>query len=566
MSDTPSIFGGASPGSPGALQTKARVDPRHYERYEHRYNNRSDLYTKLGMMLKQPDLHADVELKSALKSLRNPVHRVVEFYATVLLSGTAEEALPLRTSEEGSSAGDPRNGNLARAIKLIWAWSNLDQRKQVLKRYVAIYGQCFIKVVSPRDASRVHFQLIKPASVTDFDKDDRGNITYMRLDSPFEKEEGQPPRRVKKVHTEIWRKVTKDKGSPGYYRTWERASLEDSSTDTVPTERALGTPATSYELSTRRGLDSGTLGFDFVPFVDVSAMDTGEKRPKPIYEHALALIDEQNRMATRHHDLLFRYNKPFKAVQGIGNDASGRPIAPPQIGNLGGDTRSVAPPEPPRSAGFAAHLLGDSRDDLSLGGDILFGLPGNAQLTDVTPNLNFEAARSAILDMATELREELPELIYYELKDRSELSGRAIRLLLAGAVDRASEMRANIQTVIIKADKMALTIAQVRGLPGFGPSQIGTYNRGEGFRHEFEPTDILPVSELEKEETRARKIENAQKLVTLGLTREQAMKEVGLNLGVAPEDSGTGEDFGGDELTRAAAALAKRMAPPSESP
>jgi hypothetical protein len=517
-------------GRTEVFATQPRSHPKRYRRYEHYYRNEADVYTKLGQALKQPQSF-DAPLKSAIKALRNPVHRVVEFYATVILTGTAKEAFPLGGTDEA----------LARAIYLVWAWSNLDQRKQVLKRYTGIYGQSFIKVVSPKDAQRVHYQLMTPQPISDFEKDDRGNLVYVRIDSPFEKEEGQPPKRVKKVHTEVWRKGTKDKS--GYYRTWERP--EDVSEDTVPTEKSLGNPKVSRELSEARTKDS--LGFDFVPFVDISAMDTGEKRPRPAYEHALPLVDENNRMATRLHDLLFRYNKPFKAVQGIGNDTSGRPMPPPQV-----------QPQTQQFAGHTAHLLGEAGDDLSLGGDILFGLPGNAQLADVTPRLDFEAARNAILDMAVELREELPELLYYIAQERAQLSGRALRLLLAGAVDRASEMRANIHAGLIKANKMALTIAQVRGFPGFGSAQIGTYRRGEGFEHQIEPTEILPLSELEREEVRSRKIQNAAALISLGVKREDAMKEVGLEAGELESEPEGG--VAQDELSRAAAALSRQFA------
>lgn len=530
------VFG----NSVGPVLTQPRIHPRVYRNREHRYNNDADVYTKLGVALKLGTQGiTEAELKSAVKTLRNPIHRVVEFYATTILTGTAEQAFPLDSTEEA----------LTRAIKLVWAWSNLDQRKQVLKRYTGIYGQSFIKVVSPKEANRVHLQVMKPQPVTDFEKDDRGNLVYIRLDSPFEKEEGNPPRKVKKVRTEIWRKGTSEKATPGYYRVWERDA--DGAEDTVVREKSFRASdrTVNLELSTVRSQDS--LGFDFVPFVDVCAMDTGEKRPKPIYDHALPLIDEQNRMATRLHDLLFRYNKPFKAVQGIGNDAQNRPLAPPKIHGAPGEAATAT------LGGHAAHLLGDqSKDDLSLGGDILFGLPGNAQLVDVTPQLDFDAARNAILDMANELREELPELIYYATTDKAQLSGRALRLLLAGAVDRATEMRANIQAALIKANKMALTIAQVRGFAGFGEAQIGTYQNGEGFRHEFEETEILPLSDSEREEVRTLKIANAQALMGLGVKREAAMKEVRLDVGELEAEPEGGA--GGDDLKRAAAILASR--------
>lgn len=528
------VFGTSAAG----VKTQARIHPRVYRNREHRYYNDPDVYTKLGIALKTPKLPS-VEIESAIKTLRNPIHRVVEFYATVILQGTDEQAFPLEASQ----------GALKDALKLIGQWSNMSQRKQLLKRYTGIYGQTFLKVVAPKEAKRVQLQVLKPEPFTDFAKDDYGNINYVRLDFPFERDN------IKKYKTEVWRKGAKNERGvlkPGYYRVWEWDAL--GSEDTVLHEDGMKDPrvkkVVNLELSTANSKDS--MGFDFVPFVDVAAQDSGEKRPRPIYEHSLPLVDERNKMCTRQHDLLFRYNKPVRAVQGIGNDASGRPLAPPKLESQG-PTGTIP------FAGSVAHLMeAGSRDDLTLGGDLLFGLPGNAQVADITPNLNFEAARNAILDMASELREELPELIYYATAEKSQLSGVALRMLLAGAIDRAAEMRANIYAGRIKANKMALSIGQVRGLSQF--RGIGSYDDGEGFEHEYEETEILPLSELEKEAVRKAKIESAAQLAALGVPKKKALEEVGLD-GLPIEENPEGEEGGpaGDEITRAAEMLAARM-------
>lgn len=537
------VLGVAPPpfsGAQGRYRTQARPDPKIYERYEKRYENPDNLYSELGQQLKNITARhlADSKLKSAIKTLRNPVHRIVEFYATVILTGTDKQAFPVANLDSTSP--------LAKAIWLVWQWSNFSQQKQLIKRWTAIYGQMFIQVYTPND-SRVNFNLIKPATVTDFGRDERGNITYIRMDTNFTKVEGGPPQEVNKTRTEIWRKEGKN-GSPGYYRVWERA--QDTSATTVMHEDSLsaGDLVTDLELSTQRPTaDNDSLGFDFVPFVEIVAQATGQNRPVPVYHHALPLIDEQNKMATRLHDLLFRFNKPVKAIQGIGNDRQGRPMAAPRVEGQP-ENRDIVP-----FGGELASLLSGAKDDLTLDGDIMYGLPGNAQMVDVTPNIQYSDARNELLDQAEELAQESPELIYYNVKDKAQLSGTAIRKLIAGAIDRATEMRSNIENAVIKADKMALSIAQARGLPGFSVQEIGQYNNGDGFEHEFEEREILPLSDDELENTRKIKIANAAALVALGVETEAAMKTVGL------DTDGLSLSASRDAVAAAAQALASRQ-------
>lgn len=517
--------GNATPAS------QARVHPKHYQRYYHYYRNKGDMYTRLQMGLEHKITRGgglDGELRSAIKSLRNPVHRVCEFYATTMLVGTARQAFPL-----GEGDRPVRD-----AVQKFWRWSNLDVRKQVLKRWLAIYGHLMIKVFSLPGVPRVQMQLIKPEHITDFDKDDRGNIVYVRLDIPYTDPELQitRPDAPRRVHTEIWRRASRDGKREGYCKIWQRDA--DAAEDTVVHESRLpDQPDQVIRLvaGNPENGDSKVAGFDFVPFVDVVAQDVGEKRPEPIYDHALGQVNEIAKMVTRYHDLLFLYNKPHRAIQGIGNDPSGRPLAPPEV-------KSRAPQPSAATSqifgGERATLL-DAQDgfDLTLGGDIMFGLPGNAVIADITPNLNYVAMKDALLLAADEMEQELPELLYFKTLDKAEISGRALRLIMAGAIDRTFEMRSNIENTMLALDKMALTIGQVNRLQGFDANTIGTYNNGDGFYHEFEDREILAISDLENEELRGRRIANAVALMQLGIPQERAFAEVGLRNMQLPDEA-----------------------------
>ncbi len=282
----PGVFG---VDDSGVKRLKSKRHGKIYRRYWNYYKNNSQLYTDLGIGLETKisstlDTDQKRELRSSIKTLRTPIHRVCEFYATTMLIGTAKQAIPLTDTDE----------KLKEAIYKVWRWSNLDVRKQVLKRWLGIYGQVFIKVNSPVGQDRVWHQIIKPEYVTDSEKDDRGHIVYMRLDIPFDDAERElaGDKNAKRIHTEIWRKFTTNKAGvvrPGYFRVWDRD--RDTSEDTVVDEPSLGVPVTELSL-TEDAPTKTNFGFDFVPFVDLPAMDTGDKWPSPVCDHALPLVDE----------------------------------------------------------------------------------------------------------------------------------------------------------------------------------------------------------------------------------------------------------------------------------
>jgi hypothetical protein len=570
--------------------TVSRSEAQKYEEYEKWYKNKDGLFTALGKFVGSvPGLsesritlaNKDVKVRSSVENLRNPVHRTVEFYATTLLSGAMEEMLKVaeRGSEEDDSAetkdasgdGEEADG-LKEAVEQILEWSTLDQRKQVAKRHLALYGQLFIKVVKPEMKDHCYLQLIKPEHVTDLDTDERDNVTYIRVDTPDVRrsEDGQ----TRKIWvTEIWRKSDGEK--PGYALFGES---ERTTSASVPSEKRVAEKGKRVELGASPSGSGSGYRFDFVPFVCVNAADTGEKRPDPVYAHGLHLIAWTCREATRLSDLIFRFNKAFKVIGGMGNDAQNRPLPPPKPGNvrdLGQMHREQeqAAEHTVPFGGSRASLLSRENEDISIEGIAVVGLPGNAQMFDATPNINYEAARVWINDHIREVYEELPELLYYAIESRANQSNAALRTLIAGALSRAEEMQANLVTGLVKATKMALTVAQLANLKGFEAGKIGTYKDG-GFDFSIEPPEILPLTEEEEQRAESGKLTNAQSLMAilgqLGVSAEDQQRVILTELGhenliesagePAPASAGFAEGQPtSDELAASRQALAARL-------
>ena len=377
-----------------------------------------------------------------MKPLRNPAKRTVEFHVTHIWPGLLEKALPIVTE----------NPRIIEPIHQVWRWSNWGVKKQLAARWFALFGDWFCKVATSSDpitgkVVRVYLQNLKPEMVTDFEVDERGNVTYIRLDIPIT---ATTINNMSTYHTEVW-----DKTGVKIY-----VNHRDPSTPV----KQLGPPVTSMPLM--------AFGIDFVPFVHASFMDVGEKRGVGVFTLALDKIDEANRMATRLHQMIFRYNRPTVAIMANAVDPAGRPLPAPKLEST--------------SAGRTE----EHDDDVK-------SFPGNSKMEYLVANLNYQAHLDVINAQMRELEEDLPELSYYRQKELgSGISGRAVRLLLSQAVDRTIEARGNIETALVRADMIALTLGVKAGLF----TDIGDYNAGD-FEHHFAEREVIAFSAQEQAET-----------------------------------------------------------------
>lgn len=391
----------------------------------------------------------------AMMGLRNPAHRVVEFYVSKLWPGKLPGALPIVMA----------NKKAAKAIEQVWTWSNWGANKQVACRWLATYGDWFVKVATKAGADggveQVYLQQIKPTYVVDFEADHRGYLTMVRFDVPQEKVvEGV---KVSTMLTEVWDKQTQA------YQVWEHKREKGTAL------RELG------QAKETRSFDE--FGIDFVPVVHGKFVDVGDKRGLGAFTHALDKIDETNRMATRLHQMLFRYNKAVWALKANAVDGSGRPLPPPRLG---------------------------TSDSQEIGDDELFKLPGNSSLEAMVPDIKYEAALAILQAQMQELEADLPEMAYYRLRElKGELSGRAVRMLLSDAVDRVLETRGNAETALARANAMALTIGQNLGLF----SGLGSYEAGD-FEHSFGERPVIELTDMEEAEAVRNETESGVPLVT----------------------------------------------------
>ena len=414
-----------------------------------RYYRNNGLYDALAQILRVNGIWMQ-----GMKPLRNPANRAVEFHVSHLWPGTLPKAMPISVKKE-------RPGVQA-AIMQVWEWSNWSNEKQLTARKFANLGDLFIKVPTHLgirgEVTQVFLQMLEPANVIDFRKDARGFLTYIRIDTFKIRTTEAGSEQI--VRTEIWDKSTNS------YRIYEHDKGKGAGL------RELGEPTINKPI-----LEA--FGFDFLPFVHAKFRDIGSERGDNCYMHALDKIDEANMMATRLHQILFRYNKPTTVVMANSVDDSGRPLPPPTIEDRTGES--------------------DESEAMKVGDEDVWELPGYSKLEHLVPNLQYGEALNILNGQMTELESDLPEILYYQLKEKGEMSGKALQTLLAGAIDRALEARGNAEAALIRAHQMALTIGQLRGLKGFEESVIGTFENGD-FVHSFLERDVIPLSKQDQSE------------------------------------------------------------------
>lgn len=433
------------------------------------YYHSTDLYDSLAAVAR-----ANNEWAPAMKGLRNPAHRVVEFYVAHLWPDEFKLVTPQRDGEATDAA------TLQGLVERVWQWSNWDARRRLAARWFANLGDLFIKVVSVPAGPKVYFQLIDPEHVIDFETDERGFLTYLHIEVARVVRTGQDSKEV--VHTEIWDK------SDDTFRRWER--------DRHLAVEQLGTPAEERPLS--------YFGIDFIPVVHAMFQDVGNPRGAAAFTHALDKIDEANMQATRLHQMLYRHNDATWALQANGMDATGRPLPPPNITGSDG-----------RKADSGTVTVGDTK---------FVRLPGMATLVPLVPDINYADALAVLNAQLQELEQDLPELAFHRVREKGDISGRAARIMMTDAIDKILEARGNAMQALVRADQMALTMGKAIGIQDFGA--LGEFDDGS-LDHHFEPRDAIAISETERWEMEQAKADAAKAQQESGISVEETLRARG---------------------------------------
>lgn len=486
------VFGGTAEADlrpvPSASSFSRARSPREYYNLFRAYYYSNRLYENISAVLRERDL-----IPPATLPLRNPTRAAVNFYRATVWPGSHPEALPLRSD----------NGQIEEPIRQVHEWSNLAFRRQVAVTWAGMLGDVWGKV-EQLDDGRPTIRFMEPDWFVDYEEDFRGVLRYVRVDIPkVELDARGVERHV--TRTETWNK------SSGLYRYWEHTRGFGCALD------RLGRPDVEEPIE--------SFGFDFIPYKRLPFHDSGDDRGLPAIAFSLDKIDEANRMATRLHQMLFRYNRPYIIVKANATDKTGRPARAPRLGDADGNA------------------------EMSSDGDSIWYVPGMADVAFAIPNIRYADALEVLRDHLVSLEDmDLPELRYTRLRD-SGLSGRAIAYLLSGAIDNARSVRGNMEAGLIQLEDMALSVGAAAGIF----RNIGEYERGD-FRHWYEERGVLPLSELDEADVEKAQAETAEIRQRTGWSVRETLRRQGLSereIDQMIEETETTDDQIGGALIRA---------------
>jgi len=113
-----------------------------------------------------------------IAGLYNPVANVVDLYLNVF-GGNFGDEIQVEPTGNATPA-------LVNVIGQIWRWSNLSVEKQPLCRYAATHGNVGLRIVARNDPDltkrRVYLKPEHPRIIRDLERDERGNITAIQLE------------------------------------------------------------------------------------------------------------------------------------------------------------------------------------------------------------------------------------------------------------------------------------------------------------------------------------------------------------------------------------------------
>lgn len=426
------------------------------------------------------------------RGLRNPSHAVVEYFVSTVWPRNLNDAFPFEYPPEFTLEHIKR---LERNVHKLWLNSNWAVKKSLYIRRQAMLGDAVIKIATNQKSAndkptRVFFRHIHPMYVTEFDVDERDYLTYIRIDVP--KSRRTATGKVEQfTEVEVWDKER------GRFRVWH--------TDlgfAAPYE-ALGPP--------RIDDDMEAYGVDFIPFVHAKFKDDGRRRGLSALTPAVSKILEADRMATRMSDMLFRFNRPEKALVSNHLDPRGFPMPAPKL------------PEP------------DEFDEVTMGNERWYRFPSGWSPQNLVAAVDYRSLLDAINAQVESNRlTDFPSLTYYMLAEIGrDLSGKALRYMLTPAISQTVEARANSDWTLVRANQMGIHVMKQNGLLEDG-ADVGSYDQGD-YEHWFGDRPVISLSEDEQVSIRKTKAEASAARRAYGVTMRQLLLEDGFTEAEAEE-------------------------------
>lgn len=214
-------------------------------------------------------LKSNSDLYKYVRSVYNPVYRLVEAYTAKVYGGSLDFEDLSRGSIPVTMASDP----LKEAISQLWLWSNWGTQKSLYVRYGAQLGDVAIKIVDEPDKEKVRMEVMHPGKIKEVEFDAVGNVK----DVTIEYERCEPDGKTWVVYKEVIDQNTFSFFKAG--KPWDYVE-----------NRANG-PNSEYDNP-----------YGFVPIVIVKHKDVGQLWGANSFHAQIGKIDELNDAASLLND------------------------------------------------------------------------------------------------------------------------------------------------------------------------------------------------------------------------------------------------------------------------
>lgn len=381
-----------------------------YYIYDAYYNNTA--YSTISGIAST--LKAEHDLYHAIRSIYNPVQRLVDWYGVKIYPGR----LDTESADSGAIPIITDNDALNDAIIALWEASQWQSEKSLFVRYGAKFGDSFIKVVDDPDEEDVWIEALDPRKVTHAYKNARNEIIecvieYIQQDLNKRDSNGIPE---EYLYSEHW---TLDKVTT--YRDGEKYAFNTN---------ALGEPVSEWDND-----------YGFIPVYHCRHRNNGDSFGVNAFFAQHGKIDEVNDLAS------------------MVNDGIRKSINFPVV------VRNV----PPESIKFVANR--DGIPILHISGTDVGADP-------LMPNINVADAIVNINNQLDELENDLPELTLARTNSDNPPTATEVRTNAQAAIDRVLDIAPNYDTTLIAAQKAAVAIGGMRGYAPYRGFNLNSLDNG----------------------------------------------------------------------------------------
>jgi hypothetical protein len=458
-------------------------------------------------------LRAAFGLYFAVRNLRCPVDRIVEFAAAHIYGGgwDADAGDGKDVPSAAPIVGDAVTPAMRAGIARVWRDSLWPLNVECWVRNGALYGDSPAKVVLDRDAGKVLFEVIHPKTVKWAAFDRMGHVQGYAIervvDDPRRDRRPDPTRPTSSAPKRVIYEERCYRGE-GEEVAWETFLVDGG--DARPWDWTRGADEQAD------GVPAWTAPYGFVPMVWTRHVDAGLGFGLAEWHTAWQKIADADDQASKLNDQIRKVVDPkwlFTGMKAPTRDANGRSRL-----EIGPNRRSLA--------------LDDETERDAEGA--LYARDATAKAQALVADLPIDEALENLNALVEEIERGFPELRFDRLRANGEVSGEALRVARQPCETKIGRRRLRYDTDLVRLQQMALAIGghayrelgRDSRLAIFSPFSLESYAAGD-LDHQIGPRPVFGEDPFEQAARRTAVYAGVQAAVNAGIPKRIALREAG---------------------------------------